>query len=112
MDNASIAFSDTDRLAKMAGSRVEGDNLPVQSVPANEGFWLGCAGGRLWVQLTGVGESPEQVTPGQRLGFSGIVVANPDGFADSIGVDESEGATQVDQQRIHLEVRYSDVRSR
>lgn len=112
VDSAPIALSDTDRLAQMAGRGIEGDDLPVESVPANEGFWLGCGDGRVWVQLTGVGESPERVTPGQRLGFSGTVVANPGGFADSISVDQSEGAAQIDQQRVHIEVQYSDLRPR
>lgn len=108
----SIALSDADRLGQMAGGRVEGDNLPVQSVPANEGFWLGCADGRLWVQLTGVGESPERVIAGQRLGFTGTAVPHPDLFSDSIGVDQSEGAAQLDQQRVHVEVRYADLQRR
>jgi hypothetical protein len=36
----SIGLSDPDRLGQTAGGWVEGDNLPVESVPANEGFWL------------------------------------------------------------------------
>ncbi len=109
-DGDPIASSDTDRLAQMAGRLVEGDDLPVESVPANEGFWLGCADGRVWVQLVGVGESPERVTPGQRLGFDGTVVAHLDGFSDQIGVDQSEGASELDQQGVHLEVQYSTMR--
>jgi hypothetical protein len=109
-DGDPIAFSDTDRLARMAGRLVEGDDLPVESVPANEGFWLGCADGRVWVQLVGVGESPERVTPGQRLGFDGTVVTHLDGFSDQIGVDQSEGASELDQQGVHLEVQYSNMR--
>jgi hypothetical protein len=59
-----------------------------------------------------VGESPEQVIAGQRLGFTGTAVAHPDLFSDSIGVDQSEGAAQLDQQRVHVEVRYADLQRR
>ncbi len=112
VDGASLSFSDTDRLARAAGRPVEGDNLPVESAPANEGFWLGCADGRLWVQLTGTGESPERISPGRRMGFNGIVVAHPDGFSDGVGVDQSEGAVELDRQGMHLEVKYDDLRLR
>ncbi len=109
VDGARMALSDIDLLAQMAGHPVQGKNLPVESVPADEGFWLGCAEGRVWVQLTEVGESPERVMPGKRLGFTGTVVSHSDSYSDSIGVDTSEGAAEVDQQRVHLEVRYSDM---
>lgn len=112
MDGDAVALSDTDRLAQMAGGPVEGSNLPVESVPANEGFWLGCADGRVWIQLMGVGESRERFTPGQRLDFNGTLVSHPDDFSTSAGVNESQGATELDRQRIHVEVRYSDVRRR
>lgn len=109
---APIAIVDVDRLAQAADRRVEASNVPVESVPANEGFWLGCADGRVWVQLTGVGESPERVRPGQRLGFTGTIVAHPGDYSGTIGIDPSEGAAEVDQQRVHLEVRYSDLHLR
>jgi RNA polymerase sigma factor (sigma-70 family) len=112
MDGDAIALSDTDRLARMAGRPVEGENLPVEAVPANEGFWLGCADGRVWVQLTGVGESRERFTSGQRLDFIGTVVSHPHDFSTGAGVDRSEGAVELDRQRVHLEVRYGDVRRR
>ena len=112
VDGAAIALSDTDGLAQMAGRPVEGDNLPVESVHANEGFWLGCADGRVWVQLMGAGESGEQITSGQRLDFNGTLVSHGDGFPASVGVDQAEGANELGQQRVHLEVQYGDVRRR
>ena len=110
--SSTLGLSDTHELAQMAGRPVEGENLPVESVPANEGFWLGCADGRVWVQLTGEGESPERITAGQRLDFTGTVVSHPDGSSARIGVDQSEGAAQLDGHGVHLEVRYSDTRRR
>ncbi len=112
VDGSPLDFSDIDRLAESAGRAVEGDNLPIESVPANEGFWLGCAEGRVWVQLVGAGESPERATSGERLDFTGTVVSHQGGFSRAVGVDQAEGAAQIDQQRVHLEVRYGDLRRR
>jgi RNA polymerase sigma factor (sigma-70 family) len=112
IDGEATALSDPDRLAQKAGGAVEGANLPVESVPANEGFWLGCADGRVWIQLVGVGESAEQITSGQRLDFNGTVVSHGDDFPTRVGVDQSEGADELDRQRVHVEVQYGDVRRR
>ena len=112
VEGAAIALSDTERLGQVAGRPVVGSNLPVESVPANEGFWLGCAEGRVWVQLAGEGESGEQITSGQRLDFNGIIVSHGDDFAASVGVDQSEGANELGRQRVHLEVQYGNVRRR
>lgn len=111
-DGAAMALSDTDRLVQIAGRPVEGINLPVESVPANEGFWLGCADGRVWIQLLGEGESGERFTPGRLLDFNGTVVSHADDFPASVGVDQSEGAQELDGQRVHIEVQYRDVRQR
>lgn len=79
----------------------------VQSVPADEGFWAGAsADDRVWVQLTGAaGESPYQVQVGDVVDFTGTVTAVPDGFAESIGLDESEGASQLAQQKHYIAVQ-------
>ncbi len=112
MGGETIALSDTGQLAEMAGGAIEGNNLPVESVPANEGFWLGCADGRVWIQLVGEGESGERFASGQRLDFSGTVVLHPDDFPTSVGVDQSEGADELGRQRVHVEVLYRDAHQR
>lgn len=109
VDGSRIGIFDTDRLARMAGRSVEIENLPVDSVPANEGFWLGCADGRVWIQLTGVGESPERITPGRRLDLTGTVAAHSQGFSGSVGADPPESAAELDRQRLHFEVAYRDL---
>jgi hypothetical protein len=66
----------------------------------------------VWIQLLGEGESGERFTPGQLLDFNGTVVSHADDFPASVGVDESEGAQELDRQRVHIEVRYGDLRQR
>ena len=47
----------------------------MQSVPADEGFWVTADGGdRVWVQIETTGESPFVVEPGTRVSFTGTVV--------------------------------------
>ncbi|MFC4951131.1 hypothetical protein [Pseudonocardia sp. GCM10023141] len=65
---------------------------PVQSVPADEGFWTSETD-RIWVQLTGdAGESGYTVQPRDRVDFTGQDLAHDAGFAEQSDVDAAEGA--------------------
>jgi RNA polymerase sigma factor (sigma-70 family) len=100
-----------DTLLPYVGRPVEVSGAQVESVPADEGFWIGDGPDRrLWVQVTEVGESPATLRPGQSVSFLGTVVATPAGFARVAGVDAAEGAGQLQQQGAHLEVRVADLR--
>jgi RNA polymerase sigma factor (sigma-70 family) len=97
-------------LARHAGQRVRGVNVPARGVYADEGFWVGTGGDdQLWVQLVGQGESPFQVRPGQRADFTGRLVPNPPGFAQQVGMLPGEGAALVERQGHHIEVAYTDI---
>ncbi|TQS41379.1 hypothetical protein FL583_30220 [Cryptosporangium phraense] len=85
--------------------------MSVQSVPADEGFWIGTSEtDRIWVQLTGQGESPFKVTAGQTVSFTGTVVANGAGFPAKVGVTAAEGADQLTAQQEHVKVERSALR--
>ena len=80
-------------LTSAVGKTVTARGVVVQSVPADEGFWLGPSEtDRVWVQLGGTGESGYVVRQGDRVEFTGRVVANDPGFAARVGVDSAEGA--------------------
>jgi RNA polymerase sigma factor (sigma-70 family) len=97
-------------LARHAGQRVRGVNVPVRGVYADEGFWVGTGGGdQLWVRLVGQGESPFRVRPGQRVSFTGRLVPNPPGFARQVGIVPEEGAALAERQGHHIEVAYADI---
>ncbi len=97
-------------LARHAGQRVRGVNVPTRGVYADEGFWAGTGtGDQLWVQLAGWGESPFRVRPGQRATFTGRLVPSPPGFAERVGMVPSEGATLAGRQAHHIEVAYADI---
>lgn len=84
--------------------------VQVQSVPADEGFWVGTSEtDRVWVQIIGDGESPYQVTVGDLVDFTGTVVAHDATFADTVELPEADGATQLTTQAAHVEVAQGGV---
>jgi len=91
-------------LTSFVGKPATAQLATVQSVPADEGFWVGTSDtNRVWVQLTGAGESPQTVKAGDHITFTGTVVANPAGFLAQVDVDAGEGADQLTSQGAHLE---------
>lgn len=93
-------------LSAFTGRQVTVRAVEVQSVDADEGFWIGSSGDRVWVQLVGPPpESPEHVAAGYTVSFVGRVVAHGKGFAAKVGVDRSEGAASLISQGAHIEVR-------
>ena len=98
-------------LTPVVGKTVTARNVVVQSVPADEGFWLGPSETeRVWVQLGGTGESGYVVRQGDRVELTGRVVANDSGLAARVGVDSAEGADQLTGEAAHIEVAKSDLR--
>jgi RNA polymerase sigma factor (sigma-70 family) len=98
-------------LARYAGKDVQGRGVPVQTVAANEGFWIGTsARDRVWVQLTRTRESPFAVKAGQRVWFAGRMVANAPDFPNRVGVTAAEGASLLRQQGYHIEVQANRLR--
>ncbi|MDT7573321.1 MAG: hypothetical protein QOE05_3495 [Actinomycetota bacterium] len=93
------------RLPDLNGASVVGRDVLVQSVVADEGFWVGrSAADRVFVYLTpqarqAEGESPFQVRAGQRVDLAGTVgLLGPNG-AQRLGVADVEGARQLTAQK-------------
>lgn len=100
-------------LAQHAGKVVQGQGIPVQAVTSNEGFWVGTGErDRVWVQLTRTDESPFTVRTGQRVWFTGRMVASPPDLPGRMGVTAPEGASLLRQQGHHIEVRVDRLRFR
>ena len=98
-------------LSRYLGQPARADGVRVQSVPADEGFWVGTSEtDRIWVQLTGTGESGYRVRRGDRVDFTGRVVPTPPGFAQRVGLSAADGAEQLQRQQAHLEVAKNAVR--
>jgi hypothetical protein len=99
-------------LTALVGRPVTAQSVAVQSVPSDEGFWVGTSEtDRVWVELTvPPGESPYQVLAGQTVGFDGTVAAHDAGFAGQVGVDAAEGADQLTRQAAHIAVDKANLR--
>jgi len=97
---------DPDRsLTGYLGRPVRANHALVLSVPADEGFWIGTDfQHRLWVQLQTATESGQHIRAGQRVSFTGTMVANPPSFAASTGVSAAEGAARLTEQAAHVQV--------
>jgi hypothetical protein len=99
------------QLTSQTGKAATGQGVLVQSVPADEGFWVGTSEtDRVWVQLSGTDESGYVVQQGDRVDFTGQVATHDSGFATQVGVDAAEGADQLGQQGAHIEVAKSELR--
>ena len=77
----------------------------VESVPADEGFWVGTsATDRVWVQLAVSAESPIRVETGDAVSFVGILRPLPATFAEDVGLTREEGAQQLADQGQYVAV--------
>ena len=98
-----LAASEGD-LRQYEGESIEGRSVAVESVVSDEGFWVGSGPQeRVFVHLDLQGESGPEVDAGDRVDLSGTMTAAPEGFADSLGVTDEEGAGQLEQQGSYIE---------
>jgi uncharacterized protein YdeI (BOF family) len=104
----SVTLSEVDDLRDHIGQQVVVDGAEVESVPADEGFWVDAGGDRVWVQVDTAGESPYTVTDGQRVAFSGLVVAHDEDFARRPEFPEGD-AEELAEAGAHVEVDVSDL---
>ena len=95
-------------LSPLSGTDVRAEGVTVESVVADEGFWVGSsAEERVFVFLTPQartrqGESPFQVRAGQRVNLQGALRPVPRDITP-FGVDALEGADQLRQQGQYVE---------
>ncbi len=90
---------------RLAGRPVAVRSAVVESVPADEGFWIeDGAAGRIWVQLTTRDESAVEIRPGGLVTFDGVLVETPEDFASQVGTDPAEGAGDLVPGGVHIEV--------
>jgi RNA polymerase sigma factor (sigma-70 family) len=92
-------------LATHAGRRIRATAIAVESVPADEGFWIGPGGSkRFWVSLTTSGESRRDIDPGETVSFRGRVVTHGRAFAARADLSKEEGRGLLSRQRHHIVV--------
>ena len=95
-------------IRSMIGEQVRATGIAVESVASHNGFWVGTARARMWVQLTGPLQ-PLRIRPGDRVRFTGTVVGNTSSYPGQAGVSHREGASLLASQGAHLDVRTTQV---
>jgi hypothetical protein len=95
-------------LRAMIGERAHATGITVESVVSHNGFWVGTARARLWVQLTGPLQ-PLRIRPGDRVRFTGTVVGNKPSYPGRAGVSRRDGAGLLESQGAHLNVRTTRI---
>lgn len=92
-------------LVEFVGQSAVARGVRVLSVTADEGFWVGTSGTeRVWVQLTGAGESPYTVRPGDRAYFLGTLVSQSAGYARTACAGDPASVELLTAQGAHVEV--------
>ena len=108
-----ISVSSGAELRQYVGQDVVVCAVSVQSVAANEGFWLGTSEQeRVWVQIITTGESRLRVEVGDALSFTGRVVAHDQDYPQRVGVGPSQGAAALAQDGSHIEVLEGEIELR
>jgi len=95
-------------IRSMIGERARATGITVESVGSHNGFWVGTARGRMWVQLSGPLKSL-RIRPGNQVRFTGTVVGNTPSYPGRVGVSRREGAGLLASQGVHLEVRTTSI---
>ncbi len=111
LSNGSDLLAEPARLGTAAGESVRADAVPVLSVVADEGFWIGRSGNaEVFVELSHTGrESPVTVKAGDLISFTGTVVDHGPSFARQVGVSDAEGARRLTSQGAHIKVNEHGV---
>lgn len=91
-------------LLQQIGQPITMNGLYVDSVPADEGFWVDSDHGRMWVQIDTPYESPYEVDPGDVVNISGTVVRNDQSFPVQVGVTSDEGAADLAAAGAHISI--------
>ena len=86
----------------------------VESVPSDEGFWIGSKDARVFVRLIIPvrEESPVRIEAGERVTFTGTLRRHEPGFARRQGVTKMEGAGELRRSPQHIVVSLSELSPR
>ena len=100
-----IELSGDRPLAPYVGREVRADEATVQSVPTNEGFWVGSSlPDRIWVDLDDGGPISKPVTAGQRVSFVGRLIPNHAQLPAQLGLEAPADVAQLEGQGFHISI--------
>jgi RNA polymerase sigma factor (sigma-70 family) len=94
-------------LRPLTGRTATASGVTVVAARTRNGFWIGSARARIWVQLVGP-LRPLQIRAGNRVRFTGTLVANPSSFPAQAAVSGRDAALLA-RQGAHLEVNTTRI---
>ena len=86
----------------------------VESVPSDEGFWIGSNEARVFVRIMIPvrEESPVRIEAGERVTFTGTLRRHRPGFAHRQGVTKTEGAGELRRSPQHIVTSIREIKAR
>ena len=93
----------------MAGRPASARGVLVESVVTHNGFWVGSARARLWVELVGA-LRPLHIVTGDRVSFAGVVIRNGHAYAARAHVTRARDAALLARQGAHIAARTTSIR--
>lgn len=95
-----------------AGDPVIATRAPVQSVPSDEGFWVGkSASDRVFALIETTEESPVTVKPSDKVWFRGRLTRNDPQQLETLRLTKAEGAPLLRRQGYHIAIDASELRT-
>ncbi len=95
-------------LRSLIGEAADASDVAVVATVTRNGFWIGTVQARIWVQLVGPLRT-FQVRAGDRVRFTGQVIANPRDYPGSVGLTSRDDAGLLSRQGVHLTVSTTKI---
>ncbi len=95
-------------LRSLIGDAADASGVSVVAAVTRNGFWIGTARARIWVQLVGPLRT-FQVRAGDRVRFTGRVTGNSRAYPASIGLTSRGDAGLLSRQGAHLVVNTTKI---
>jgi RNA polymerase sigma factor (sigma-70 family) len=91
------------------GQPADATGVLVERAATRNGFWVGSAAARMWVELEGP-LRPLHIVAGDRLQFTGTIVANGPSYAARAGVSSQADIAVLGSQGAHILVETTRIR--
>lgn len=95
-------------IRSMVGEHADASGIVVVAAVTRNGFWIGSARARIWVELVGP-LRPLRVRAGDRVSFGGAVVGNSPSFPGQVGLTSRGDAELLSRQGAHLAVSTTSI---
>ena len=104
MTDAAVQHS----IRSLIGDAADASGVHVVAAVTRNGFWVGTAAARIWVELVGP-LRPLHIDAGDRVRFAGTIVSNPPSYPAHAGLTSSSDARLLARQGAHITVSTAKI---